>query len=309
MKRKTNQKARRRNERKNAKHLNQETKYLAAVNREQKSRLFELLFSQKRELLELYNAVNNTSYQDTELLEINTLKNAIYMGMRNDVSFIIMSHLQLYEHQSTYNPNMPLRFLLYVSDLYSEILCNENIYGHRLITFPSPHFLIFYNGEEERPDREIIKLSSAYITKEEEPALELTAIQLNINYGHNSKLMEASRTLAGYAEYNYRVRKYIKIMSLEGAVEKAIEECIEEGILSDFLRRNRAEVKKVSIYEYDEARHMAQVKEEGREEGQELINRLNRCLLLDNRMDDLRRSVQDAAFQKKLLEEYNLNHE
>ena len=82
-----------------------------AINRTYKSRIFEMIFSDRRELLNLYNAVNNTDYKDPEQLEINTLKNAIYMAMRNDISFIVDMRLNLYEHQATYNPNLPLRFL------------------------------------------------------------------------------------------------------------------------------------------------------------------------------------------------------
>ena len=98
-------------------------------------------------------------------------------------------------------------------------------------------------------------------------SLELKAVMLNINKGHNRKLMETCRTLEDYAEYTFRVREYAAEMPLDTAVEQAITECISEGILADFLRKNRAEAKKVSIYEYDEERHMRQNREEGMEEG------------------------------------------
>ncbi len=133
-----------------------------APNRIYKARIFEMIFSQKSECLSLYNAVNQTNYTDPEQLEINTLENAIYMSMKNDISFVIDARLSLYEHQSTRNPNLPLRFLIYVANLYSGITKNENLYGARLIPLPTPHFLILYNGEEALPEREVLRLSDAY---------------------------------------------------------------------------------------------------------------------------------------------------
>ena len=91
------------------------------VNRTFKSTLFIMLFEDRKNLLELYNAITGKHYADPELLEINTLENAIYMSMKNDVSFLIDGRLSLYEHQSTKNPNLPLRFLLYISHLYSRL--------------------------------------------------------------------------------------------------------------------------------------------------------------------------------------------
>ena len=139
------------------------------VRRDYKARLFEMIFREKEELLGLYNAVNGTNYSDPDKLEINTLENAIYLSMHNDVSFIIDSRLSLYEHQSTYSPNLPLRYLFYVSDLYSKMTKDCNLYGSRRIMLPSPRFLIFYNGREERPEREILELAEAFEIQEQEP--------------------------------------------------------------------------------------------------------------------------------------------
>ncbi|WP_373213353.1 hypothetical protein [Ruminococcus sp. 5_1_39BFAA] len=238
-------------------------------NRTYKARIFEMVFSDKKELLELYNAVNGTHYDDPEDLVVNTLENAVYMSMRNDVSFIIDLRLNLYEHQSTYNPNLPLRFLMYAADIYSELTKDENLYGTKAIQIPTPRFVIFYNGEADHPDRKVLPLSALYTVPDEAPSLELTAVMLNINKGRNGRLMEACKTLKDYAEYTFRVRSYAKESPIEAAVERAITECIREGILSDFLSRNRAEAKKVSIYEYDEEKHIRQTREEGWEDGKQ----------------------------------------
>lgn len=245
------------------------TETTITVNRTYKARIFEMVFSNKKELLALYNAVNGTCYTDPEQLEINTLKNAIYMSMHNDISFLIDSRLSLYEHQSTYSPNLPLRYLFYVSDLYSGMTKDVNLYGRKQAFLPAPRFLIFYNGVEERPEQQELKLSSSYTVEEKEPSLELRATLLNINPGYNEELKAACKTLRDYAEYTARVRRYVEMMSLEEAVESAINECIREGILSDFLITNKAEAKKMSIYEYDEELHMKQTREEGWEEGWE----------------------------------------
>lgn len=237
------------------------------ANRMYKSRIFAMLFSDRNELLKLYNAINGTSYDDPDLLQVNTLENAVYMSMQNDVSFIIDMRLNLYEHQSTYSPNLPVRYLLYVADVYSDYTKDMNLYGTKAVKLPTPRFVIFYNGQAEQPDRKELKLLELFSIPDADPSLELKAVMLNINKGHNRKLMETCRTLQDYAEYTFRVREYAAEMPLDLAVEQAITECISEGILADFLRKNRAEAKKVSIYEYDEERHMRQTREEGMEEG------------------------------------------
>ena len=245
--------------------MNQTTE--SPVNRLYKSRIFAMLYQDKKELLDLYNAISGKHYEDPELLEINTLENTIYMTMRNDLSFLIDFRLSLYEHQSTYSPNLPLRDLFYISDLYSGMVKDENLYGVKLVQIPAPQFVIFYNGMNEMPDRTVLRLSDAYSVKEENPALELTAVMLNINLGHNEKLKGLCKSLKDYSEYTARVREYADTMPISEAVEQAICECIQEGILAEFLKQNRAEAKQVSIYEYDEEKHMRQERETFWEDG------------------------------------------
>ena len=166
------------------------------VNRMYKSRIFAMLYQEKKELLDLYNAISGKHYEDPELLEINTLENAIYMTMKNDLSFLIDFRLSLYEHQSTYSPNLPLRNLFYISDLYSGMTKNSNLYGTKLVEIPAPQFVIFYNGIKEMPDRTVLRLSDAYSVKDEHPALELAAVMLNIN--RETILLSLLGILAGF---------------------------------------------------------------------------------------------------------------
>ena len=155
----------------------------------------------------------------------------------------------------------------------------ENLYRKKGEKLPSPRFLIFYNGEEKMEERKILRLSELYSVEDKMPALELEAVMLNINQGYNQELLDASKTLQEYVEYTQRVRKYAGQMDLTEAVERAITECIREGILADFLKQNRSEAKKVSIYEYDVRMEREEAREEGIEQGivmgkQELLKNL-----------------------------------
>ena len=245
------------------------------VYRTFKSTLFIMLFEDRKNLLELYNAITGKHYADPELLEINTLENAIYMSMKNDVSFLIDGRLSLYEHQSTKNPNLPLRFLLYISHLYSRLTVKANLYGERIVQIPAPEFIIFYNGKDEMPERQLLKLSDMYSVKEDNPKLELEATLLNISGTNNRKLKEACRTLRDYAIYTDKIRTYTETMELPEAVDRAIKECIEEDVLRDFLMEYKAEARAMSIFEYDQERHMQQEREAGIEKGeQQLLRRL-----------------------------------
>ena len=252
---------------------NANTNEALPVNRTFKSTLFIMLFEDKKNLLELYNAITGKHYADPELLEINTLENAIYMSMKNDVSFLIDGRLSLYEHQSTKNPNLPLRFLLYISHLYSRMTVKENLYGETIIQIPAPEFLIFYNGKDEMPERQILKLSDMYSVQEGQPKLELNATLLNISGSNNQKLKDACRTLGEYAIYTDRIRSYTETMELPEAVDRAMDECIREGVLKDFLMEHRAEARAMSIFEYDQERHMQQEREAGIEKGKEQLLR------------------------------------
>ena len=240
------------------------------VNRTFKSTLFIMLFEDKKNLLELYNAITGKHYADPELLEINTLENAIYMSMKNDVSFLIDGRLSLYEHQSTKNPNLPLRFLLYISHLYSRLTVKENLYGETIVQIPAPEFLIFYNGKDEMPERQILRLSDMYSVQDGQPKLELEATLLNISGSNNQKLKEACRTLGEYAIYTDKIRNYTETMELSEAVDRAMDECIREDVLREFLMKHRAEARAMSIFEYDQERHMQQEREAGIEKGRRI---------------------------------------
>lgn len=178
------------------------------VNRKYKDTVFRMLFSDKERLLELYNAVSGKNYNNADELEIVTLENAVYMGMKNDLAFLLNMNIYLYEHQSTVNPNMPLRDLFYITSEFSELVELKSLYSSALIKLPTPNFVVFYNGDIEIGDVSEYRLSDSYMTSVEEPALELRVTVLNVNYGKNVKLMEQCESLKEYAQYVALVRKY-----------------------------------------------------------------------------------------------------
>ena len=238
-------------------------------NRNYKDTLFRFIFNDKKKLLELYNALNHSHYENEEDLEINTLENVIYLKMKNDLSFVFHFGLYLFEHQSTLCPNMPLRDLQYVSTLLEGMIPKDYIYSRKLVKIPTPHFVVFYNGAEEMEERITLRLSDAFFQVEEEPQLELIVTVININYGKNKELMDACKDLRDYSIYVQKVREYSKTMDINEAVEKAIEECIKNDVLKDLLTKFRAEVTHMSLTEYDEELHEKVIREESWEEGHE----------------------------------------
>ena len=184
------------------------------ANRNYKDTVFRKLFSDRRNLLSLYNAINGTAYTDETKLEIVTLENAIYMGMKNDLAFIIDTNLFLYEHQSTYNPNMPLRDLFYISGEYQKLVDRKSLYSSILLKLPAPNFIVFYNGKRKMPDRWTNCLSESYENQQGEPNLELKVVTININRDCNRKLMEQCRILGEYAQYVEKVRENAEVIAM-----------------------------------------------------------------------------------------------
>ena len=245
------------------------TKTQPVVIRNYRDTLFRMLYRNKKRLLSLFNAVNGTQYDNPDDLTITTLEGVLYLGMKNDVSCIIDMMMQLYEHQSTVNPNMPLRNLFYVSNLLQKYIYEEgiDIYSRKQIKIPTPKFVVFYNGDEEQPERKEIRLSKAFSANTGETNMELVVLQININKGQNEELKAACKTLQEYAEFTERAREHRKEMELEDAIRTTIDECIRDGILKDFLLKNKAEVYHMCLYEFDVELHERVLREEEREEG------------------------------------------
>lgn len=283
------------------------------VNRQYKDRLFKLIFRKKEDLLQLYNAINNTEYDNPEDIEVNTLEDVVYMGMKNDVSFLLTEILNLYEHQSTFSPNLPLRGMLYFARLYQKIVSNhKDIYSSKVIELPYPQFVVFYNGTKEEPERQVLKLSDAFPKgcKKENAALECQAVVLNINLGYNSSIMKKCKKLEEYAKFVAMVREYLEKYEIKDAADKAIDECIRQGILEEILRNHREEVRSMILTEYDEQAHIKNEREialeEGRIEGEERLKKLLQHLIDTGRTEDAKRVIYDAEYCDKLYKEFGM---
>jgi hypothetical protein len=268
--------------------------------------LFRLIFGDeknKRNLLVLYNAINSTVYDDVNQFQIMTIDDCIYMGMKNDIGLLIDFWLTLYEQQSTWNPNTPVRGMFYFSGMYEKyIALNKlNTYGSKLIKLPTPQYIVFYNGTDERMDGKDevkLRLSDAFSDKSVASEFEWTATVKNINLGRNKELMEKCRPLMEYATLVDKIRRYKdELGDIEVAVNKAVDECIKEGILADFLIGHKAEVMDVCLTEYDEVATMNAFKEEAVDD----VLRLQKFLLDNNRIDDLRRTTYDREYRNLLI--------
>ena len=239
-------------------------------NREYKSDVFSMLMENKSYALEVYNALNHSDYKNPEEVEIIRLDRGISLSIRNDASFLIDMNMSFYEHQSTYNPNMPLRSAIYYVNTLEDWLRRKNLdlFSRKRIQVPTPHFVVFYNGTEKRPEYEEMKLSEAFCHKTDEPGIEVRCRVYNINPDNNRSLQERSAVLEGYTYFVEKVRTYRKgNMGLEEAVDRAIEDCIENHVLEDFFRDRKDEVKKMTHLDYTWEKREQMIRKEEFEEG------------------------------------------
>ena len=240
-------------------------------NREVKSDVFSMLMEDKRYALQVYNSLNNSNYTDPDMVELVTLEKGISLSIRNDASFIVGMDMNIYEHQSTYNPNMPLRLVIYFSETIKKLIKERDLdlYGRKPIMIPSPHFAVFYNGTENRPPIESLKLSDLFANKTDDKELELTCTVYNINPGKNDDFLENCSILKEYTTFIEKVREY-KDNNLEKPIEAAIEWCIANDILKEFLTTHKPEVLKAMTIDMTWEHREKIIRREEREEGYNL---------------------------------------
>ena len=300
--------------------------------RQYKDNVFCLLYRDKNNLLDLYNGLNDTNYTNVDDLTVTTLKGGVYMKYKNDASFVFGQDLYMFEQQSSRNPNMPLRFLHYLSDVYRQMYTNSDLHRSTLLKIPVPHFVTFYNGKQPLAAESILRLSDMYEKKIDYPELELMVRVININTANNegnksrtfnsnindnsnmhtysSEFLSKCETLKDYMTFvnKVRVKTDVEKIDIRTAVTEAVDECIAENVLSEFFRNHREEVITVSIYEYDEEGHLEIVKEEGRQlgiaEGRqlELTKGINAFIKLCKDMN-----LSDDDTVNKLIEDYQLS--
>ncbi len=224
-----------------------------------------LFGSDKQALLELYNALNGSDYDNPDDIEVVTIENAIYITTKNDVAYLLNGTINLYEHQSTHNPNMPVRFLIYLAQEYQKYVGKQSRseYGGQIITLPTPKCVVFYNGEAEENEQYEIRLSEAFANKEVEADAELVVHVYNVNAGHNEDLMNKCKTLYGYSILMDKITRYKNTMSLKASIETAIEECIDENILRGYLMKHRNEVLGSLLTDFDKKKYERTIYEDG----------------------------------------------
>lgn len=239
---------------------------MAKHNRRYKDSVFVDLFSEdktaKANFLSLYNALHGTHLDSSAELKPLKLEQAMYTKLSNDVSCLIDNKIiVLAEHQSTINENMPLRCLQYVAHLYEQIQDPKAKYYRTLQKIPIPEFYVFYNGTAKYPVQKTLKLSEAYIAKSEQVPLELTVQVLNINTDKANKILMTCKPLEEYSLFVEAVRRHTSLDKEKG-FESAIKECIQNGILKEYLQRKSREVINMLLAEYDYDTDIAVQREE-----------------------------------------------
>lgn len=237
------------------------------VNDQHKDRVFKFLFGNpdnRAWTLALYNAVNGSNYDNPNDIQFNTIDDAVYLGMKNDVSFIILNELHLWEHQSTYNPNMPMRFFIYAAKLYEKFIATSDYYPYSSVlqSAPCPKCICFYNGSAAQPERQILRLSEAFSSNGD---IEVLVTMLNINYGKNRQIMNSCKPLYEYAWLVKIIRQnQLTMKNLEAAIDTALDDMPDDFMIKNFLLLNKAEVKGMFLTEYDQDKVLAQAVNEDR---------------------------------------------
>ena len=231
-----------------------------------KDNVFCMLYRDKKNLLELYNALNDSNYTNVDELEVTTLKDGSYMKYKNDASFVLNMSLYMFEQQSSKNENMPLRFLHYLSDVYREMFGNELLQRKTMMKIPVPYFVTFYNGKEKW-DRDKLTLAEMFEKHVDNPQIDLQVKVIDIN--GDAEILKKCKSLRDYMTFVEKVRKKTdnEKINVREAVIQAIDECIEENILVDFFKEHREEIVEVSIYDYEEEKVRKTLADEAREEG------------------------------------------
>ena len=247
--------------------------YANSINHQKYDSVFKIVFNDPVELLELYNALADSHHTDSNEITINTLEDAVFIGIKNDLSFIVNGYMNLYEHQSTMNPNMPLRGLYYLSDLYKQYYNGDMLHHTTPVKLFTPRFIVFYNGVRDIPEHLDLHLSDLFIHPQGIPDLEVVAHVININPGHNQELLSKCHKLEEYSHFSDRIRAAIEISSgtsssvREQTVLNAIDSCIKDGILADILRKERLRIMSSVLAEFDAEKFEKYVKKVSYEEG------------------------------------------
>jgi len=271
---------------------------MSKTNRKYKDRLFIFIFgneSIKEFTLSLYNAINDTNYDDPNLITFNTIDDFIYMGVKNDVSFLISDTVNVYEHQSTFSSNMPIRMLLYLAKIYESIIDSgeKSIYQESAVNLPTPKLVVFYNGKKNIEDIKIQKFSDLVNGKSD---VEVNVKMLNINYGHNRELMDKCKPLMEYSKLIHLIRENLENgENIYDAIDNAIMSLDNDSLIKPFILAHKSEVVSMLFTMENEAREMEKyyngIKKQAHEEGK------------------IEGTTETIALMKKVLKEQGFDNE
>ena len=289
------------------------------LHRNYKDSVFRLVFGEPEKMIEIYNAIFDTDYPPDTEIDINTIEEVFHKTQKNDISFTLAGkYVVLSEHQSTVNPNMPLRDLLYITEIWKGMFAPDAVYKERLVRLPRPTFIVLYNGLTPLPPVTKLELSDCFLG-EGESLLNLSVMVYNVNEGAGCGLLEKSPTLAQYSQLGSLVRSYqAKGPVTNRVMQEIVEICLEKGILVELMEKHGRSIIDILHFEITQEEAMEMSREDGYEAGlsqgisqgtvigQERVNTLVNKLLELNRLDDLKKSTSDAAFQAQLFEEFGI---
>ena len=244
---------------------------MQTINRKYKDSVFRTLFSDEDKLIELYNALFDTNYGPEANIEIVTLEDVVFRVLKNDVAFVMEnSFIVLAEHQSTICNNMPLRDLIYMSTMLQRMINTDELYRKKLLKIPRPTFIVFYDGKEDFPEYQEMKLSDAFLGDDDEIALQLTVRVYNINSDKNNEILKKCETLKQYSLFVERVRALQDKGQLSASrITELISGCIDSGILPDFLRKYGTEMVEMLFRELTREEDMEISRLDGYDDGLE----------------------------------------
>ena len=242
------------------------------VKRTYKDSVFVTIFHDKSKLIELYNALFDTNYDESAPIDIVTIKDVLFRTLKNDVAFVLGGRfVVLVEHQSSINENMPLRDLMYISTVLKRMIDTTRLYREKRLMIPRPEFIVFYNGTKDFPAYQELRLSDSFLgekQKDEEDALQLIVKVYNINTKKNSEILGRCETLRQYSRFVEIMRSYREGSELTNdVIVEVLDKCKKEGILTEFLDKYGTEIVEMLFKELTREEDLEISRLDGYEEG------------------------------------------
>ena len=253
--------------------MNNKTETTQEVKRTYKDSVFVTIFHDKAKLIELYNALFDTNYDENTPIDIVTIKDVLFRTLKNDVAFVLGGRfVVLVEHQASINENMPLRDLMYISTVLKRMVDTTRLYCERRLMIPRPEFIVFYNGTKDFPAYQELRLSDSFLgekQKDEEDALQLIVKVYNINTEKNSEILKKCETLRQYSRFVEIMRSYKEDSELTNdVIVEVLDKCKKEGILTEFLDKYGTEIVEMLFKELTREEDLEISRLDGYEEGE-----------------------------------------